>query len=53
MLQKHEVTFELVPPHLHHRNAAERAICSFKNHLLAGLATYDPDFPIREWDWLT
>ena len=46
------ITFELVPPHQHRRNAAERAIRTFKNHLLAGLATCHPDFPIREWDRL-
>ena len=40
------IKFQLVPPHQHRRNAAERAIRTFKNHLLAGLATYDPTFPI-------
>ena len=25
-------------------------LLKFKNHLLAGLATYDEDFPLREWD---
>ena len=39
-------------PNQHRRNAAERAICTFKNHLLSGLATCDPDFPLREWDQL-
>ena len=42
--------FQLVPPHQHRRNAAEKAIRTAKNHLLAGLATCDPDFPIAEWD---
>ena len=51
-LKEANVTFELVPPNQHRRNAAERAICTFKNHLLAGLATCDPAFPIREWDRL-
>ena len=46
------VTFELVPPNQHRRNAAERAIRTFKNHFLAGLATCDPAFPLREWDRL-
>ena len=41
-----------MPPNQHQRNAAERAICTFKNHLLSGLATCDPDFPLREWDQL-
>jgi hypothetical protein len=51
-LRQHDITFELVPPHQHRRNAAERAIRTFKNHFLAGLATCHPDFPIREWDRL-
>ena len=34
---------------MHRRNAAERAIHTFKNHVLAGIATCDPQFPIREW----
>ena len=49
---KYEVNYELVPPHMHRRNAAERAIRTMKNHLLAGLAACDPDFPIGEWDRL-
>ena len=51
-MEEHKVTFQLVPPHQHRRNAAERAIRTCKNHLLAGLATCHPDFPIREWDRL-
>ena len=46
------LSFELVPPHQHRRNAAERAIRTFKNHFVAGLATCDTDFPLREWDRL-
>ena len=37
---------------MHRRNAAERAIRTFKNHFLSGLATCDPNFPISKWDWL-
>ena len=51
-LKEHNIAYELVPPHQHRRNVAERAIRTFKNHFLAGLATCDPDFPIREWDRL-
>ena len=47
-----DLTFELVPPNQHRRNAAERAIRTFKNHFIAGLATCDPEFPLREWDFL-
>ena len=41
-----DAKFQLVPPHQHRRNEAERAIRTYKNHLLAGLATCGPDFPI-------
>jgi hypothetical protein len=49
---KNNLTYQLAPPHIHRRNAAERAIRTFKNHLLAGLATADPDFPVSHWDRL-
>ena len=49
---KENLTFELAPPNNHRRNAAERAIRTFKNHFLSGLATCPPDFPITEWDRL-
>ena len=42
--------YQLVPPNQHRHNAAERAIRTFKTHLLAGLASCDPKFPVREWD---
>ena len=51
-LKVENIELELVPPHQHRQNAAERAIRTFKNHFLAGLATCDPDFPLREWDRL-
>ena len=41
-----------MPPHIHRRNAAERAILTYKNHLIAGLYTCDPKFLSREWDRL-
>ena len=51
-LQKEKLDLQLVPPHIHRANKAERAIQTFKNHLKAGLATLNPDFPVREWDRL-
>ena len=48
-LQEINVTFELVPPNLHRRNADERVIRAFKNHPLSGLATCHLDFTLREW----
>jgi hypothetical protein len=41
-----------VPPHIHRRNAAERAIRTFKNHFIAGLCSAAEDFPSRLWDKL-
>ena len=52
MFREHNIVHQLVPPHIHRRNAAERAIRTYKNHLIAGLYTCDPKFPSREWDQL-
>ena len=52
MFRAENVTYQLVPPHIHRRNAAERAIRTYKNHLIAGLFTCDDNFPSREWDRL-
>lgn len=46
------VDFQLVPPGVHRRNAAERAIRTFKNHFIAGLCSLDKDFPLHLWDRL-
>ena len=45
----HNVAFQLVPPHLHRNNQAERAIGTYKNHLIAGLASLDPNYPMHLW----
>jgi hypothetical protein len=46
------VTYQLVPPHCHRRNAAERAIRTFKEHFVVGLSSVDPSFPLHLWDIL-
>jgi hypothetical protein len=51
-LKKYDLTYQLVPPHVHRRNAAERAIQTYKNHLLSFLATCNPEFPVFKWDRL-
>jgi hypothetical protein len=51
-LTTNDVEYQLVPPHCHRRNAAERAICTFKEHVVAGLASVDPYFPLHLWDRL-
>ena len=43
-------TYQLVPPNVHRRNIAERAIRTFKAHFLEILAGVDPDFPKFMWD---
>ena len=51
-LKEEQVDYQLVPPRLHRRNAAERAIRTFKNHFVAGLCSVDKDFPLHLWDKL-
>ena len=48
-LRSEDVEYQLVPPHIHRRNASERAIRTFKNHFIAGLASTDPNFPLSNW----
>jgi hypothetical protein len=45
-LDKNKCKLQLVKPHNHHVNAAERAIQTFKDALIAALATTDSNFPI-------
>ena len=40
---------QLAPPHIHRHNSAERAIGTFKDHFIAGLASTDPDCQISLW----
>jgi hypothetical protein len=47
-----DVEYQLVPPHCHRYNAAERGIHTFKEHFFSGLASVDPDFPLHLWDHL-
>jgi hypothetical protein len=47
-----DVAYQLVPPHCHRRNAAQRAIRTFKEHIVAGLSSVDPTFPLHLWDRL-
>jgi hypothetical protein len=47
-----DIAYQLVPPHCHQRNAAKRAIGTFKEHFVAGLSSVDPSFPMHLWDRL-
>jgi hypothetical protein len=51
-LRDETVDFQLVIPRDHRRNAAERAIRTFKNHFIAGLCSVDKNFPLHLWDKL-
>ena len=41
-MKKEQIDYQLVPPHNHRANYAERAIQTFKSHFKATLATSDP-----------
>jgi hypothetical protein len=43
------IRFQLVPPHIHRTNAAEKAIGTFKDHFVAGLCSVHPQFPMHLW----
>jgi hypothetical protein len=44
-----DIDNQLVPPHCHRRNAAERAIRTFNEHFVAGISSVDPAFPLHLW----
>jgi hypothetical protein len=48
-MKAHNVDYQLVPPHLHRRNAAERTIQTFKDHFIAGLSSTNRHWPIHLW----
>ena len=45
VMTKRNISFQLVPPHLHRANAAERAIRTWKNHFIAILCGLNPRIP--------
>jgi hypothetical protein len=51
-LHEESVKFQKMPPGIHCRNAAKRAICTFKNHFVAGLCTVNTSFSLYLWDKL-
>ena len=51
-LAEENIEVQIVEPHNHRVNAAERAIQTFKDHFIAGLCTVDKQFPIQLWDQL-
>jgi len=51
-MREEDIDYQLAPPGIHRRNAAERAIRTFKNHFIAALCSVDKDFPLHLWDKL-
>ena len=42
--QDSDIQFQLVPPHMHRKNSAERVVRTFSNHFITALCTVDPLF---------
>jgi hypothetical protein len=51
-LQSKVIQFQLVAPHIHRTNAAERAMQNFKNHFIAMLCSLDKLFSLHILDRL-
>jgi hypothetical protein len=49
-IKANKMNIHLVPPHNHRINAAERAIATFKEHFIVGLATVNKNCPLQLWD---
>ncbi len=52
-LAEQQCQLQLIKPHHHRLNAAERAIQTFKDAFIAALATTDSNFPLQLWDKIT
>ena len=48
-IEEENENFQLMSPHLHWQNAAERAIQSFKNHFIAGIVSTHKYSPFHLW----
>jgi hypothetical protein len=51
-IDSESIQVNLVPPGIHHANAAERAIQTFKAHFIVRLSSLPPEFPLNLWDKL-
>ena len=52
-IQGQQTRIQYTPPDMHRTNPAERAIRTWKNHFLAGIAGLPKSFPIANWCRLT
>ncbi|KAL7525922.1 hypothetical protein ACHAWF_002559, partial [Thalassiosira exigua] len=52
-LRTKDCEWQFVEPNNHRVNATERAIQTFKNHLIRGFCCMDPNWPFQLWDHLT
>ena len=41
------IDFQLTPVGIHQRNKAEKTVQTFNNHIIAGLCTVNPKFPLN------
>ena len=48
-LTDNDMDHQLVPPHIHRRNIAERAVQTFKDHFTTILCGTDKNFPMHLW----
>ena len=48
-IEEENENFQLVPPHLNQRNAAEIAIQTFKNYFISGIVSTHKVSPLRIW----
>ena len=49
LISENEMKYQLVPPHDHRSNVAEKAIQTFKDRFVAVLCGTDDNFPLQLW----
>jgi hypothetical protein len=52
-LDKQDCRWQFVEPSNHRVNAAERAIQTWKNHIISGLCSTNKEWPLQLWDQMT
>jgi len=46
-MKRSKISYQLVPPHDHRSNPAEKSIGTWKDHFIAGLTSANPEFPLH------